>query len=398
MIELRLPSLGSDMDQGKLLQWLVKPGDPVKKGQVVAIVDTAKAAIDVECWHDGLVHALLTPLDATIPTGSLMAVLRSPGESEEAVNRQMAALAVPDASTVVAPDLALAAPAVIQAKNETTRLKITPAARRLAASRGINPSTLQAGADGVVSLAEVEAASGRNAAGMPATPKASRAPAMRKVIASAMVRSKREIPHYYLSEDIPFQRASEWLARQNQELAVTQRLLPAAMLLKAVGVALLRYPEFNGFWKDDSFEAGIGVHIGVAISLREGGLVAPALHDLPNHDIATLTRKLLDLVKRCRAGTLRSSELSDATLTVTNLGDQGVGNVFGVIYPPQVALVGFGRITERAWATDDGLRALPCLSASLAADHRCSDGHRGALLLASIRELLQEPQKLDSIV
>ena len=111
MIELRLPSLGSDMDQGKLLQWLVKPGDPVKKGQVVAIVDTAKAAIDVECWHDGLVHALLTPLDATIPTGSLMAVLRSPGESEEAVNGQMAALAVPDESTVVAPDLALAAPA-----------------------------------------------------------------------------------------------------------------------------------------------------------------------------------------------------------------------------------------------------------------------------------------------
>ena len=398
MIELRLPSLGSDMDQGKLLQWLVKPGDPVKKGQVVAIVDTAKAAIDVECWHDGLVHALLTPLEATIPTGSLMAVLRNPGESEEAVNGQMAALAVPDESTVVAPDLALAAPAVIQAKNETTRLKITPAARRLAASRGINPSTLQAGADGVVSLAEVEAASGRIAAGMPATPKASRAPAMRKVIASAMVRSKREIPHYYLSEDIPFQRASEWLAKQNQELAVTQRLLPAAMLLKAVGVALLRYPEFNGFWKDDSFEAGIGVHIGVAISLREGGLVAPALHDLPNHDIATLTRKLLDLVKRCRAGTLRSSELSDATLTVTNLGDQGVGNVFGVIYPPQVALVGFGRITERAWATNDGLRALPCLSASLAADHRCSDGHRGALLLASIRELLQEPQKLDSFV
>ena len=398
MIELRLPSLGSDMDQGKLLQWLIKPNDPVKKGQVVAVVDTAKAAIDVECWHDGVVHALMTPLQATIPTGSLMAVLRRPGESEEEVNRQLAAAIEADKVEDIEFEIPPAAIAMKQVKTATTRAKVTPAARRLAATWGIDPSTLQAGADGVVRLAEVQAASGRNAAEMPATPKASRASAMRKVIAAALARSKREIPHYYLSEDIPFQRASEWLAKQNQELAVTQRLLPAALLLKAVGVALLRYPEFNGFWKDDSFEAGIGVHIGVAISLRDGGLVAPALHDLPKHDIATLTSNLLDLVKRCRAGTLRSSELSDATLTVTNLGDQGVGNVFGVIYPPQVALVGFGRITERAWATNDGLRALPCLSASLAADHRCSDGHRGALLLAAIRELLQEPEKLDSFV
>jgi len=390
--------MGSDMDQGKLLQWLVKPGDPVKKGQVVAVVDTAKAAIDVECWHDGVVHTLLTPRQATVPTGSLMAVLRRPGESEEEVNRQLAAVMEPDNIADVAPDMAPAASSVKQDRPDTARAKVTPAARRLAATRGIDPSTLQAGADGVVSLAEVEAASGHNAAVMPAATKAPRAQAMRKVIAAAMVRSKREIPHYYLSEDIPFQRASEWLAKQNQKLAVTQRLLPAALLLKAVGVALLRYPEFNGFWKDTSFESGSGVHIGVAISLREGGLVAPALHDLPSHDIATLTSKLLDLVKRCRAGTLRSSELSDATLTVTNLGDQGVGNVFGVIYPPQVALVGFGRITERAWATTGGLRALPCLSASLAADHRCSDGHRGALLLGAIRELLQEPQKLDSYI
>jgi pyruvate dehydrogenase E2 component (dihydrolipoamide acetyltransferase) len=113
-------------------------------------------------------------------------------------------------------------------------------------------------------------------------------------------------------------------------------------------------------------------------------------------DIASLTRALLDLVKRTRAGALRSSELSDPTITVTNLGDQGVASVFGVIYPPQVALVGFGRVALRPWADDTaGIRVLPVVTASLAADHRASDGHRGALLLAEIREHLQAPEALD---
>jgi pyruvate dehydrogenase E2 component (dihydrolipoamide acetyltransferase) len=172
--------------------------------------------------------------------------------------------------------------------------------------------------------------------------------------------------------------------------------LPAALLLKAVGRALQRYPEFNGFWRDGGFIAGSGIHLGIAISLREGGLVAPALHDAASMDIAALTRALLDLVKRTRAGALRSSELSDATITVTNLGDQGVASVFGVIYPPQVALVGFGRIALRPWADEGGVRALPVVTASLAADHRASDGHRGALRRAEMREALQAPETLDA--
>jgi pyruvate dehydrogenase E2 component (dihydrolipoamide acetyltransferase) len=225
---------------------------------------------------------------------------------------------------------------------------------------------------------------------------ASRVREMRKVIAAAMSRSKREIPHYYLAEDIPFRNAASWLAQRNADLPVTQRLLPAALLIKAVALALHRYPEFNGFWRDAGFVPGRGVHPGVAISLREGGLVAPALHDAAALDIGALTRALLDLVKRTRAGSLRSSELSEATITITNLGEQGVGCVYGVIYPPQVALIGFGRIALRPWArTDGGVFAAPLVTASLAGDHRASDGHRGALLLAQLRELLQTPESLD---
>jgi pyruvate dehydrogenase E2 component (dihydrolipoamide acetyltransferase) len=279
------------------------------------------------------------------------------------------------------------------------RQRVTPAARRHAAEHGVDLRTVGgSGPDGAVVLADVEAAAARAVAPAPpavaATP-ASRAAEMRKVIAAAMARSKREIPHYYLAEDIPFERAAAWLAARNAGHGPADRLLPAALLLKAVALALVENPGFNGFWRDGSFVPGAGIHLGVAISLREGGLVAPALHDVASKDVATLTRELLDLVKRTRAGALRSSELADATLTVTNLGDQGVDRVFGVIYPPQVALVGFGRVADRPWADAGAVRAVPVVSASLAADHRASDGHRGARLLAAVAERLQAPEDTD---
>lgn len=209
-----------------------------------------------------------------------------------------------------------------------------------------------------------------------------------------MSRSKREIPHYYLAETIPMKNALAWLQQRNAGLPITERVLTAALLLKAVVAALQRTPELNGFYRDGRFDPSAAVHAGVAISLRGGGLVAPALHDVGTKPLAQVMRELADLVKRCRAGSLRSSEMSDPTLTITNLGEQSVQSVFGVIYPPQVALVGFGSIEVRPWVEDGKLCALPLLCATLAADHRASDGHRGALFLAELRELLQQPQAL----
>lgn len=391
MIEFRLPSLGADMDEGKLLQWLVRPGDRVQKGQIVCIVDTAKAAIDVECWHDGTVHALLTEPGTTIPVGTLMAVLREPGEAAEAVDAWLAqqakakpapVAAAPIAAPVAAPVTAVAAAA--------ERKRISPAARKRAAELGIDPDRVAPGADGTVSLEDVERAA------RPAKPAApiDRATEMRKVIAAAMARSKREIPHYYLAEDVPLAAAMQWLTEQNAKRSVTERLLLAPLLLKAVASALQRYPEFNGYFRDGAFERGAGIHIGVAISLRAGGLVTPALHDVDRKDVATVNRELLDLTQRARAGSLKLAELTDATITVTSLGDQGVASVFGVIFPPQVAIVGFGRVVERPWAVGDQVRTVPVVSATLAADHRASDGHRGGLLLAAIRDRLQEPDQL----
>jgi pyruvate dehydrogenase E2 component (dihydrolipoamide acetyltransferase) len=269
------------------------------------------------------------------------------------------------------------------------------------------------GAQGSVTLADIEAAvraaPATPAAGLPAAPgPASVAPpatavsdrqaAMRKAIAAAMSRSKREIPHYYISETIPLARSLDWLQQHNAGLPITERLLSAVLLLKAVAVALQRTPELNGFFQDGQFAPSAAVHAGMAISLRGGGLVAPALHDVGAKSLAQLMRELADLVKRARAGSLRSSEMSDPTITVTNLGEQSVASVFGVIYPPQVALVGLGGISTRPWVEDGEVCARPLLCATLAADHRASDGHRGALFLAELRELLQQPQALADAV
>ncbi len=396
MIEFRLPSLGADMDEGKLLEWLVKPGDAVKKGQIICVVDTAKAAIDVECWHDGVVHALLTELGTTIPVGTLMAALREPDESAARADELLAALKAKESLARPPMPAPAVVPVVATPAIAAARKRVSPAARRRAEELQIDLARVTgSGPDGAITILDVEAAARAQPAAAPKAAAPSRADEMRRVIAAAMARSKREIPHYYLAEDIPLARASAWLVAQNAKRGIAERLLMAPLLLKAVAAGLENAPELNGYWKDGAFAPGPGIHLGVAISLRAGGgLVAPALRDVPHKDIDTLTRELLDLVKRTRAGSLKSSELSDATITVTSLGDEGVAAVYGVIYPPQVALVGFGRVTERPWVVDGAVGVVPVITASLAADHRVSDGHRGGLFLAAVREALQDPEQL----
>jgi pyruvate dehydrogenase E2 component (dihydrolipoamide acetyltransferase) len=345
MIEFKLPSMGADMDEGKLLEWKVKPGDRVKRGDIVAVVDTTKAAVEVEIWEDGIVHELVVEPGTTVPVGAVLALLLAPGE----------------------------------APSKTERKKVSPAARKRAAELGIDPEKLVGtGPQGAVTLEDVEKA---RPAPPPAAP-VDRGAEMRKAIAAAMSRSKREIPHYYLSETVALARAAQWLEAENARRLLAERLLMAVLYLKATAAACTRFPDMNGHYRDGAFRPSSAVHVGVAISLRQGGLIAPAIHDVDKLTLGEIMKGLANLVKRARAGSLRSSEMSDPTITVTNLGEGGVQAVFGVIYPPQVALVGFGGVRSQS------------VVASLAADHRVSDGHRGSLFLAAIAKLLQEPEKL----
>ena len=209
-----------------------------------------------------------------------------------------------------------------------------------------------------------------------------------------MTRSKREIPHYYLSTTIDMNRALAWLSQENLKRSVEDRLVYGVLLLKAVALALREVPELNSVWTGAHAIQCSDINVGVAVSLRGGGLVAPALHHTDRVSIDELMKMFRDLIQRTRSGSLRSSELSDPTITVTSLGEQGVEAVFGIIYPPQVALVGFGRIVERPWSSGGQILSRPVMTATLSADHRVSDGHRGGLFLAAVDRKLQEPEKL----
>ncbi|MBU6271167.1 MAG: 2-oxo acid dehydrogenase subunit E2 [Betaproteobacteria bacterium] len=404
----RLPSLGADMDEGTLLSWLVAPGDRVHRGQVLAVVDTAKAAVEVECWQEGIVRELLVSPGTCVPVGTVLARLAPAGAPAGATAAVAAAPSAPAAAPAPAPmpipaRAPVFGPAPAPAPAPADRVRMSPAARQRARELGLDPASLIGhGPGGAVSLADVEAAGARPSSSSAAA--SARAPAevtdrqvaMRAAIAAAMSRSKREIPHYYLWERIPMAAALDWLRTRNAERPPAERLLPAALLLRATTRALARVPELNGHWRDGAFSPASTVTLGVAISLRGGGLVAPALADTADRPLAQLMAGLSGLVRRARAGVLRSADLVEPSLTVTQLGDQGAEAVLGVIRPPQVALVGFGRIAERAWAQDGWLRPMPVVVASLAADHRASDGHRGAVFLATLRECLQQPAGLDA--
>jgi pyruvate dehydrogenase E2 component (dihydrolipoamide acetyltransferase) len=397
MAQFTMPSLGADMETGKVVEWLVKPGDRVRPGDVVAVVETHKGAIDVECFLDGVIDQL-APLGAELPVGAMLATVRRAGEAAAEVmpaQPELSTVSPPGAAAVAVP--VPAAPAMRNLPQPAARARVSPAARRRAAALGISADGLEgSGADGAVTLADVEqAAAGRAAPKARAATRGGFDPAlMRQAIATAMARSKREIPHYYLSATIDFAAAQAWVESYNATREPAERLLPATLLLKACAKALTEVPQLNGFWRDDAFEPAAAIHIGWAIALRGGGLVAPAIHDADRKSLPELMAALRGLVQRARAGGLRSSELTDPTITVTSLGERGAESVLGVIYPPQVAIVGFGGIVVRPWVCGGAVLPRPVVVVTLAADHRASDGHVGGKLLAAIDRALQDPAAL----
>lgn len=241
------------------------------------------------------------------------------------------------------------------------------------------------GAQGAIILQDVEAA---------AKPAVSAAEAMRAVIAVAMAKSKREIPHYYLSTEVDYAAVMGWLGQRNAQLPIEQRMLPVVPLLRAIVVALGAFPDFNGYYRDGVFQPVRAIHLGVAIAQRGGGLIAPALLDAQEQSLAQLAQNLGDLVSRVRAGRLKNRELSEGTVTLTSLGEGGVDAVFPVIYPPQVAIIGAGSVRERPCAVAGRVEVRPVMTLSLAADHRVSNGRGGAQFLARIAALLQNPEQL----
>ncbi|WP_437719442.1 dihydrolipoamide acetyltransferase family protein [Sorangium sp. So ce448] len=398
MSEFLMPSLGADMEAGTLVKWRRAVGDRVARDDVIAEVETEKGLVEVEVFTSGVIDRLLVEPGQKVPVGTPMAVILE-GHEAAAGAPPPAAPAAPAAPAPPFPPPAAAA-APREAAPPPAALaqgpRVSPRARRRAQELGVDLARVQGtGPDGAVEAADVEraAAAGTKEAAADAMTKEASA-RMRRAIAAAMARSKREAPHFYLGTTIDLRTAMSWIERENAERNVAGRLLPGALLLKAAALALRDVPELNARWEGDAAPPAPRIHLGVAVSLRGGGLVAPALHDADRLPLDELMAALKDLVQRARAGTLRSSEMSDPTITVTSLGERGVETVFPVIFPPQVAIVGLGKIAERPWVVDGRVVPRPLVNATLAADHRVTDGHRAAAYLASLDALLQRPEGL----
>jgi pyruvate dehydrogenase E2 component (dihydrolipoamide acetyltransferase) len=379
--EFRLPALGADMEEGTVVQWNVAPGDAVKRGQVVAVVETDKGAIDVEIFEDGVVRELVVQPGTKVPVGTVLARLETAAQS--------------------APPSPPPEPSGTAQEAAGSRARISPAARIRARELGVEVASLiGTGPAGSITIADVEKA--KRPAQPSRQPSAARAGeadiaqagGMREAIATAMSRSKREIPHYYLSLTSDVTVTVDWLAARNASVPVTERMLFTALLIKAVALTCRDVPGFSGFYRDGRYEPSPAVHVGVAVALRGGGLVAPAIMDTADKSLPALMEEFRQLVMRARAGRLRASELAAPSIIVTSLGDAEVDAVFPIIQPPQVAIVGSGAVSSRPWVVDGKVEPRHLIVLSLGADHRVTDGRLGAQFLAGIAERLAAPEKL----
>jgi pyruvate dehydrogenase E2 component (dihydrolipoamide acetyltransferase) len=394
MAEFIMPILGADMKAGTLTEWRKQPGDRVERGEIIAEIETDKADVEVECFIAGVVERLLVEPGDKVPVGTPLAIIHTEG-AEEVAPAQAPTLAAPPLQVAPGPPRRRPAPPV--PTPAAGRLRVSPSAKQLATELAVDLTTVTGtGPDGRIMRRDVELAAAPPVRPVekPAEEAVDRQTRMRQAIAAAMSRSAREIPHFHVTSDIDMGPAMAWLTKQNEERPLKDRLLYAVLLIKAVALALHDFPELNGVWDGTRAVPNEAIHVGVAISLRGGGLVAPALHDTDKHSLGELMARFRDLVTRARAWSLRSSELSDPTITVTSLGEEGADTVLGLVYPPQVALVGFGRVTERPWSLNGKIVSRPVITATLSADHRVVDGHRGGLFLAAMERLLQEPKKL----
>lgn len=399
MIEFLMPSLGADMEAGTLVEWRIKPGDTVKRGDIIAEVDTQKGLIEIEVFDEGVIGELMIKEGTKVPVGTVMAIINQEGsiETKKETSPEPAELQPTEEKIIVQ-----------QEKSEERKIKASPLAKRIAADNNIDLSQITgSGESGAISKEDVDKAIAQRAEIQKseiaeAKPQQEAAvsdklafqlEAIRSAVAAAMSKSNREIPHYYLEKNIDMTNALAWLREANSQRTVRDRLLPVALLIKATAKSLLETPDLNAVWENHLLVKK-EINIGFVVSLRSGGIMIPAILQADTKNVSEIMQTLNDMIPRARAMKLRSSDLSNSTITITNLGEGGADTVFGVIYPPQVAIIGFGGISEQPFAENGMLGIHPVLNVTLAGDHRATDGLTGSRFLAALNKHLQNPGSL----
>ncbi len=432
-----MPQMGFDMTEGVIASWLKKEGEVVTKGEAIAEVETDKTTIQIEAFGSGVLTKILAPAGAKVPVGNTIGIIGEPGE-------KVAAAAAPAATTPVAsvaaqaeaPQAAPEAPAPAQTVVVANgiphindgRIIATPVAKRIASERGIDLRMVAGtGPEGRITKADVEGfvptiaapavksvepvvvtqviprpAGGpvlKDAAPMPmpaATQSAStgnrkQLTRMRQTIAQRMTQAKSSVPHYYVSMLVEMDAALALRGQINESLKTEGvKVSVNDMVVKAVAVALHRYPNFNATFAGDAIELRETVHIGVAVAM-DGGLVVITVRDADKKTLKQIGSDVPTIAARIREGKGQPGDMGGQTFTTSNLGMYGVDEVIPIINMPDAAILGIGGAAQQAVVRDGQIVVRTMMKLTLAGDHRVTDGAEGAQFLGEIKRLLENP-------
>ena len=425
MKTIEMPKMGDTMEEGKILRWLKQEGDPVKKGEFVAEVETEKVNIEIEAFTSGVLRKILIPAGKSAPVGASIALV---GAADEPLPAGMNGPATVNVTSTPKPgsppaQISVATPSSATPPTAVTstitvaqqgRTFISPIARRLAQEHNLDYSHIQGtGPNGRIIRMDIEAALAVQKQAIPAAPApiyVEPAPepvttvtsgeefeipltSMRRAIARRLSQSMQTAPHFYMTSVIDTgklaalrQQINEYAAKDPSPVKVSFNDL----IVKAVARALLRIPQMNVSFAEDRILQKKQVHIGVAVALEQG-LIVPVVHSADQRGILEIARETQRLAEAARTGKLRPEELSGGTFTVSNLGMFDVESFTAIINPPESAILAIGAITPTPSVVDGEIVVRDRMKITLSSDHRAIDGATAARFLQEVKRLLEEP-------
>jgi pyruvate dehydrogenase E2 component (dihydrolipoamide acetyltransferase) len=428
-IELKMPALSPTMEEGTLAKWLVKEGDEVKSGDILAEIETDKATMEFEAVDEGTIAKILVAEGTDgVKVGAPIAILAGEGEDANAAAAPKAdapppappkapAAPKPDATPKAAKPAAEApapqpAPAAPEspppARAEGERIKASPLARRLAEAHGIDLSTMKgSGPGGRIVRADIDSMAGRAPSTAPTAAKPATAPAapvssetpheavklsnIRKTVARRLTESKQTIPHYYLTVDIQLDALLKLRSELNKGLeSRSVKLSVNDLLIKALAVALIEVPSANVSFAGDQMLKYSRADISVAVAIPDG-LITPIIFGADTKSLSTISKEMTDLAARARDGKLQPPEYQGGTASISNLGMFGIKQFDAVINPPQGMIMAVGAGEKRPYVVNDSLQIATVMSASGSFDHRAIDGAEGAKLMQAFKRLVENP-------
>ena len=412
-VSVLMPALSPTMTDGTLARWLVKEGDSVKSGDVIAEIETDKATMEVEALDDGVV-AKLAVAEGTqnVAVNAVIAVLAEDGESVDDALAAVAAAPTAASPTPQQADVPVAPVVPVQTSpvqrvataaptTATNRVFASPLARRIAADAGLDLARLSGtGPHGRIIRADVEEAISAGPARQAVSPppaSASQAEerfvphnAMRRVIAERLQQSKQTAPHFYLTVDCEIDNLLAARKALNEAAEDGVKISVNDMVVKAAAAALMAEPDVNGYFEAEGCRYFSSADICVAVAV-DSGLVTPVLHHVESLGLAEISRKTADLASRARSGTLDPSEYAGGSFTISNLGMFGIREFAAVINPPQSAILAVGAGEQRPVVKNGELAVATVMSVTLSADHRIVDGALGAKWLQAFKRAIEQP-------